>query len=197
MKNADISQCPIVVKVGGSLYDLPDLGPRLHHLLDALDTCTILMVPGGGALADAIRCLDKLHGLGEEAAHWLALRALSVNAQFLAKLLGLDVVGHPDSTWRERVCILDCHAFAAADDGEPGALPHRWQVTSDSIAARAARRIKAQRLVLLKSISIPVGTNWHDAARCGWVDEFFAEAVGNTLEVRVFNLRELTLYQDA
>src|SRR5262245_19403362 len=97
MQTAENSCCPIVVKVGGSLYDLPDLGPRLQRWLDALHTRSILIVPGGGALADAVRDLDQIHGLGEETAHWLALRALTLNAYFLAALLpGAVVVAHPD-----------------------------------------------------------------------------------------------------
>ena len=45
----------IVVKVGGSLYDLPDLGPRLRRFLDGLDDPDRLVVPGGGAAADVVR----------------------------------------------------------------------------------------------------------------------------------------------
>ena len=68
---------PVIVKVGGSLYDLPDLGPRLLRLLDRPEMQPTFVVPGGGRLVDDIRGLDRLHRLGEEASHWLAL---SVNA---------------------------------------------------------------------------------------------------------------------
>ncbi len=57
---------PIVVKVGGSLFDLPDLGPRLVQFLARLPTREIILVPGGGPIADLIRKFDQLHGLGEE-----------------------------------------------------------------------------------------------------------------------------------
>src|SRR5262249_50947889 len=77
----------VVVKVGGSLYDLPGLGARLRAWLERLPSREVLLVPGGGPAADVVRDLDRLHRLGEEAAHWLALRALSVNARFLAALL--------------------------------------------------------------------------------------------------------------
>src|SRR5207248_2464665 len=77
----------LVVKVGGSLYDLPDLGPRLHAFLRSLDRPEVLLIPGGGPTADVVRDLDRRHGLGEETAHWLALHALAVNAHFLAALV--------------------------------------------------------------------------------------------------------------
>jgi aspartokinase-like uncharacterized kinase len=181
----------LVVKVGGSLYELPDLGPRLRRWLAAQDTRSVLLVPGGGALADAVRKLDAAHRLGEEAAHWLALRALTVAAYFFAHLLpGSVLVSHPDDWRRDGLAVLDPHAFAVADEGRAGALPHCWSVTSDSIAARAARVAKVRRLVLLKSITIPEGVAWSETARQGWVDDFFPTTVGGELEVRAVNLKE-------
>lgn len=182
---------PIVVKVGGSLYDLPDLGPRLRQWLAAQNTSSALFVPGGGALADAVRELDATHGLGEETGHWLALRALTVAAHFLARLLpGSKVVSHPDQWRRGTVAVLDAHSFALADEGKLDALPHSWAVTSDSIAARAARVAGARRLLLLKSVAIPDNMNLHEAARRGWVDAFFPKAAGGELEVRSVNFKE-------
>src|SRR5437016_6173909 len=76
-----------VLKVGGSLYGLPDLPARLRKLLADLNTERVVLFPGGGAAADAVRELDRMHRLGEDAAHWLALRALTVNAYFLNRIL--------------------------------------------------------------------------------------------------------------
>ena len=36
----------VVVKVGGSLYDLPDLGVRLRHFLDKLADADVVLVTG-------------------------------------------------------------------------------------------------------------------------------------------------------
>src|SRR5947209_1436057 len=83
---------PVVVKVGGSLYDLPDLGPRLGRWLGASPGRRALLVPGGGPTADVIRQFDACHGLGEATAHELALRALTLNAHFLAALVPAAVV---------------------------------------------------------------------------------------------------------
>ncbi len=180
----------LVAKVGGSLYDLPDLGDRLRRWLGSLDTTSVLLVPGGGALADAIRQLDAVHRLGEEAGHWLALHTLAVAARFLLRLLPEAIlVGHPDEWPGDRLAVLDPYAFALADEGKPGALPFSWSVTSDSIAARAARVAGVRRLVLLKSVDIPPGTDWREAAARGWVDAYFAEAVGEELAVTAVNLR--------
>jgi aspartokinase-like uncharacterized kinase len=195
---------PIVVKVGGSLFDLPDLGPRLGQWLTSLPTGEVLLVPGGGPTADVIRDLDRTHGLGEEAGHWLALQALSLNAYFLARILvafaNPVIVEGPSASeplWRSgRLPILDAHGFARADEGRPGCLPHRWSVTSDSVAARVAVVAGASQLILLKSATLPERIGWTEAGRCGFVDPYFAEALQDNASggampvvVRAINLR--------
>jgi aspartokinase-like uncharacterized kinase len=188
-----------IVKVGGSLYDLPDLGPRLKAWLKQAPGDDALLVPGGGPAVDVIRDLDRIHHLGEEKAHWLALAMLRVNADFLASLLG----GRAIRNWRlielERTLgvpasVLNPFSFALNDrTNREHALPHRWSVTSDSIAARVAITAGAEHLILLKSVTIPEGMDWEEAAERGFVDEWFARTLrpaGQSLRVRAVNLRE-------
>lgn len=179
MRRANDSSPAWIVKVGGSLFDLPQLGPRLQHWLGGLPTRRVVLVPGGGRSADVVRQLDQVHLLGEERAHWLALQALTLNAHFLAALLPraavTDRVGHCEELWAEGTLpVLDGLAFAQADEGRPGCLPHSWHVTSDSLAARVAEVAGAGRLLLLKSVSIPRDIDWSEAGRQGFVDPAFA-----------------------
>lgn len=185
---------PWVVKVGGSLFDWPELGPRLRQWLAAQPTRAIVLVPGGGPTADVIRQLDERHRLGEERSHWLALRAMALNARFLLELLpnGVVVEHLKDcaANWRENAFpILDAHAFCLDDGGQPGCLPACWAVTSDSVAARAAVVAGARRLVLLKSADLPARTSWKRAQDLGFVDVHFGKAMGDQLDVQVVNLR--------
>lgn len=168
----------LIVKVGGSLYDLPDLGPRLNRWLAAHGDRSILIVPGGGSTADAIRLLDRVHRIGEEGAHWLALRALSINAHFLQGLLpGTAIVSadFPASLRPEagKRVILDAHAFTCHDEKSPGALPHTWSATSDALAARVALVAGAGELILLKSTDVSANLDWQSAADAGLVDPLF------------------------
>lgn len=184
---------PTVVKVGGSLYDLPDLGIRLRHAIDQQGWERVVLVPGGGVTARAIRQLDQWQPLGEEAAHWLALQSLALNAHFLAQILPDAVVvrslAECTSCWqRGQLPILDADAFARADESQPGALPHCWDVTSDSVAVRVAVVLGAARLVLLKSVDLPEEIDWSEAARRGLVDRCFANALA-TVPVHWVNLR--------
>jgi aspartokinase-like uncharacterized kinase len=170
----------IVVKVGGSLFDHPKLGPGLHAFLKTFDV-PVLLVPGGGLVADTVRKLDRVHNLGEEAAHWVALRTLGVTAEFLERLL-------PNM---EHVRLLDVVSFAIAEDQKPDALPHAWSVTSDSLALKAAIVFGASRLVLLKSVAFEFGTSWETAARQGIVDTFFPSLVPRaTFPIDAIHFRE-------
>ena len=54
MPNAPWLQPPIVVKVGGSLFDWPDLTPRLRDYLATLAGKNVLLIPGGGPAAPAL-----------------------------------------------------------------------------------------------------------------------------------------------
>ena len=190
-----------VVKVGGSLYDLPDLRSRLQPWLSQAKSTDIILVPGGGATVDVIRDFDRVHRLGEERAHCLALAAMRLNAEFLSRVLGsVDVMPHWDQIEMLRSegaqsFVLDAVAFDLWDrmTNPHGALPRRWSVTSDSIAARAAVVAEAEHLVLLKSVTIPEGMDWEEAGRCGFVDEWFARTVRPALprlKVSAVNLRD-------
>jgi aspartokinase-like uncharacterized kinase len=183
---------PLVVKVGGSLFTLPDLGPRLRRWLDAHAPPETLLVPGGGPAANVVRELQRVHGFNDETAHWLALRAMTLNAQFVAALLpGTCVIDGPDLAelvWEQgRRPVLDALAFCESDEADPDHLPHTWAVTSDSVAARAAVLLGGD-LVLLKSATPPAGdvAAW---AACGYVDAWLPRVAGG-LTVRAVDLRE-------
>jgi hypothetical protein len=172
----------IVVKVGGSLFDHTRLGPGLVAYLDSLAPAEVVLVPGGGDVVEAVRKLDRIHGLGEEVSHGLAVWALGVTAEFLWH----TVASEP------RVTVLDCYQFAKEDEAQPGKLPHSWDVTSDSIAARAAVVYEAERLVLLKSLDVPPGTPWEEAAARGWVDPHFPQVAAElACPVEVINFRRV------
>jgi aspartokinase-like uncharacterized kinase len=181
-----MGQAPLIVKVGGSLFDRPDLGPRLRDWLAAQAPRETILVPGGGRLADVVRDLDRAYALGDELAHRLALHAMTINAEVLTALIpGSCLIDGPDLAelvWEQgRVPVLDALAFCESDD--PGALPQSWAVTSDSIAARLAVVVQAPELVLLKSAPPPAGdvAAW---AAAGYVDEWLPRVVAGT-QIRV------------
>jgi aspartokinase-like uncharacterized kinase len=185
---------PIVMKVGGSLFDLPDLPRRLTAVLDSHRTrCTHLVVlVGGGPAADFIRALDRRFALGDRAAHDLALHSLDLTAHALAALLpGLVVVDELsalDRAWsRAETPVLAPRRVLDAIG--PPHLPASWSVTSDAIAARLAVHLGAAELVLLKSTPLPPGIDRRAAAALGLVDPLFPDVSRYLPRVVYVNLR--------
>ena len=158
-----------VVKIGGSL--LRDPG-RLREVLDIVADAgkehALLVVPGGGLFADAVRAMDRRIGLTEDAAHWMAILAMDQYAHLLhSRLRGATLVSTPAAA----VAAIATGALPVLApyrwlrDADP--LPHSWDVTSDSIAAWIAGALAAPRLVLIK----PAGVAGTEA-----VDPYFPHA---------------------
>ena len=87
-----MTEAPVVVKVGGSLFGLPGLAGRLAALLRVLEHREIILLAGGGLAAEFVRILDRDQRLGEETSHWLALRSLSLTTHALAAILPWSAV---------------------------------------------------------------------------------------------------------
>lgn len=139
-----------VVKVGGSLARGDGLRGLCAVLAAAGRRHRLLVVPGGGAFADAVRSCDAHYGLSDGAAHWMAILAMDQYACLLADLIpeaatirSLDAAA---VSTEGRVPVLLCHDLLRGRDE----LPHSWDVTSDSIAAWVAKQLAAPLLVLLK-----------------------------------------------
>jgi aspartokinase-like uncharacterized kinase len=139
-----------VVKVGGSLSRRP---AALRRLMDALAALArrhlLVVVPGGGPFADAVRRVDLRFGLDDSSAHWMAILGMDQYAYLLSYLArDASVVWDRDEIASGRLNVLAVSSWLRRLD----ALPHSWHVTSDSIAAWVARRLRAKMLVLVKDV---------------------------------------------
>ncbi len=174
-----------VVKVGGSLLGWKDLPAALATWLAQQSPAVNVLVAGGGEFGEAIRRADAMHGLGEEAAHWLCVDALSVTARLLGAIANVAVVSEAEElpSVGPSICVFDPAPFLR--NIEPlqllERLPHTWEVTSDSIAGRIAESLAASELVLLKSC-LPVENE-------GYVDDYFPVAASKLPPIRCVNLR--------
>jgi aspartokinase-like uncharacterized kinase len=150
-----------VVKIGGSLGKVGRLAPLCTSLMRAAARHDLLLVPGGGVFADAVRVLDERHHLSDDAAHWMAVLAMEQYGLALADLIpGCRCVRSlpgPGEDGAAGVSLLLPYELLRRVDP----LPHDWSVTSDSIAAWVARECGATRLVLLKDrrgMNVPLRT---------------------------------------
>ncbi len=193
-----------VVKVGGSLFTFDGLIPTLNEWLDSQPKGPIVLLSGGGPLADAIRELDDRFGLGEAFAHEICIDTMRLMSRVLSQALPNTATATDLEELRPLIAknkghakriVFDCTRFLIADEPTfPGnALPHTWEATSDSIAARLAAAIGADELVLLKSADIPSGTTRAELSAAGYVDEFFPLAAASLPRVRCVNLRSASL----
>lgn len=156
-------RCPAVdavVKVGGGLLRLPGALEAVSGAIAlAARSHALLVIPGGGVFADAVRHVDREARrtgapLSSDAAHWMAILGMEQYAQLLGeRIRGAEVVDGPEAMQRTldaaRVPVLAPYRWMRATDP----LPHSWDVTSDSIAAWVAGAVGARVVVLVKPVA--------------------------------------------
>lgn len=178
---------PTVVKLGGSLAASAQL-PRLLQELARLPD--LVIAPGGGPFADAVRRAQKDRGFDDAAAHDMALLAMAQFGRMLAAQAGFRAAWGAD---RIAAALARGHAGNSAPaplvwlpDPATDApeVERSWRITGDSLALWLARRLGARRLVLLKSCPI-TATDLSALATAGIVDEVFPGMARECADVRV------------
>lgn len=165
-----------VIKLGGSLsYDA-----GLRPWLDALASMgggRIIIVPGGGPFADLVRDAQQHWEFDDEAAHRMALLAMQQNGLLLAALCPALLPAESEEDLRAvltrgRTALWLPQSLTAGN----AELEASWNVSSDSIAAWLAQRMNAERLILVKSCSVPPPpVDAHALSAAGSVDRAFPE----------------------
>lgn len=163
---------PVVLKLGGSLAE----SGRLRTLLALVSRARrpVVVVPGGGAFADAVRETQAALGFSDEAAHDMALLAMHQMAEAMIalepRLLAADTLVGIARAWRRRRIPVWLPAGLCAGDR---CIPRDWSITSDGLAARLAERLGGVELVLVKSRSVRHTASAKALAREGIVDPVF------------------------
>lgn len=151
-----------VIKLGGSVS-------QQHTLVDWLQLVArfgdgkVIIVPGGGLFADAVRDFQAMRTqyptghVHDAEAHALAVFAMDQMARsFVAMVPELVLVRNPleiaERGWQHRglvwlpsEMVLNPVLWADAN------LAESWDVTSDSLAAWLAHQLEASHLLLIKS----------------------------------------------
>ncbi len=163
-----------IVKLGGSL-GTDALLPQWLDLLALLGGGRVTVVAGGGGFADEVRRLQGHWQFDDLAAHNMAVLAMAQTAyqlhalnpalQLAARKSDIRRVLHSGHTalWLP---------FELQRD-EPDAST-TWDHTSDSIALNLARRLNAERLVVVKSCRIDPSLDMHSLCQAGILDRRFA-----------------------
>jgi aspartokinase-like uncharacterized kinase len=143
-----------VVKAGGSLAENPAALKALCAELPRIARrYSILVVPGGGRFADAVREYDAKFALPPAVSHRLAILAMDQYGLLLAQITPnsstfsvLDEAQRFSETGKVPIFLPSSLMFED-DPFEPS-----WDVTSDSIAAYIAGKLRARKLVLVTDV---------------------------------------------
>ncbi len=167
----------IVVKIGGSLFDYPELSEWLK-ILSEEGAGKVVIVPGGGPFADQVRDAQKQWKFNDQQAHQMALHAMDQFGLMLcgiAKEHGYDLI--PASSKKEIHKILankNTPVWLPSKFLENNVeIPQNWTVTSDSLSAWLAKELKADQLVLIKRIDIDIDTKLEELEKENVIDGSF------------------------
>ena len=187
---------PLVLKLGGSLAE----SRRLAGLIDIVvaATAAVVVVPGGGPFADAVRTIQPQLGLTDALSHRLALLAMHQMGHVIA-------ARHPRFAPAETLADIATALVAGAipvwlpyslqHDDE--SLPADWTATSDAMAARLAERLGSGAVALVKSCAVPKGATLDDVTAAGIADPVFGHIVRRAgLEWAIYGTDDQQLLAD-
>jgi len=138
----------VVLKLGGAQAR----GPWLKAWLNAIAALAgrVVVVPGGGPFADAVRAQQALIGFDDEAAHDMAMLAMAQFGRALAGMRPGFALVEDEAALRARLAQRQTPVWAPLQMASAAGLTPSWDTTSDSLAAWLAGRLGASRLILVK-----------------------------------------------
>jgi hypothetical protein len=144
-----------VFKIGGKILEnsnnIKSTFSQLIQLFEKEILQKIIVIPGGGTLANFVRSLDDILEIGDDLAHWIAIYSMNYNGIILNRkypnLESIDKLKTFQDA-KQMFCIFLPYSFLREDD----TLPHNWDVTSDSIALYVANKLKLSQCFLIKNI---------------------------------------------
>lgn len=132
-----------VLKVGGSLF--PEDAVKLCRTLEGKD---VMVISGGGKLANQLRAYDEKMNFSDTATHKSAILCMDILGMLLAdKISSAEVI----YTFKQAKSALKSGRlpillpFQYLDDADP--VEHSWGVTSDSLSLYIAHQLKAKLLI--------------------------------------------------
>lgn len=142
----------ITIKIGGSIIRDKDALLRLCETLINIRK-PIVLITGGGNIADEVRKLDSTYKISQDSAHWMAILAMDMNGYLLSDLF--NEFEYAESV-KECLKIIEKGkipiflTFKLMREKNP--LPRSWEVTSDSIAAFVCKLFDSKKLILIKNV---------------------------------------------
>jgi len=143
-----------VIKIGGSLLEKPQVLKTLGIELSVLaKKHRFVVVPGGGKFADAVRIMDAQFQMPAVISHRMAILAMDQCGLLLSHVIpesktscSLKAVNEIASGGHTAI-LLPSKILFESDPFKPS-----WDVTSDSIAAYIAVKVKADMVIFVTDV---------------------------------------------
>lgn len=166
-----------LVKLGGSLQDEANLEQWIAMLAEQ-GRGRVVLVPGGGQFAEAVRAAQRRWRFDEVTAHHMALLAMEQYGRMLAGMQShlvpaREIIEIENALAAGRVPVWMPFSMVISEHS----IPASWDVTSDSLAAWLAARLGAEVLVLVKSTPDVERETPTELSRRGLVDAAFPRTV--------------------
>jgi aspartokinase-like uncharacterized kinase len=162
-----------VVKIGGSLSHDPALREWLTRLWE-VGGGRVVIVPGGGDFADAVRQYQHEWQFDDLAAHNMCLLAMAQYAILMQGVVPELVLASNEH--RIRGALRDGRVAVWVPTDLMRATPDsmtNWDTTSDSLAAWLSSLLNAERLMIVKSCDVDASAPLEALAARGILDRRF------------------------
>ncbi len=164
----------LIVKIGGSLAK----SGALVRILEIVSRSQIdiVIVPGGGVFADAVRADQGRLSYSDKAAHTMAMLAMHQSAIAMSdlapRLQPIENLAEIEIALKSDRIPVWMPLKVAGQDHD---IPQDWTITSDGLAARLAQYLNVGHVVLVKPAAPSAVVSAADLASAGVVDQWFAE----------------------
>jgi len=144
-----------IYKIGGKILD------NSKHLINTIAQLTqlyedsvikkIIIIPGGGTLANFVRKIYLEFKINDELAHWIAIYSMNFNGlELKRKFPHLAITEDFEYLKNEKRLFSIFLPYKYFRLNDP--LPHSWDVTSDSITLYCAYKLGVSECFLIKDI---------------------------------------------
>jgi len=144
-----------IFKIGGKILgnskNLINTIAQFTQLFEDNIIKKIILIPGGGLLANFVRTIYSEFQFSDELAHWMAIYSMDFNGiELKRKFPHLKTHDDYEKIEKEsRVISIFLPYKYLRNENE---LPHAWDVTSDSITLYLAKKFKMSECFLIKDV---------------------------------------------
>ncbi|MEM4311795.1 MAG: hypothetical protein QXX95_05340 [Nitrososphaerales archaeon] len=142
-----------VLKIGGSLLNYPkELKALVNRLCNLSKEYELIAVTGGASFADLVRYYYWELKLNEKICHKMALLSMDLYTLLIESLSEGKALYSYSLKEALKVAKNGKLSLLMASRLITKKLPSNWDFTSDSIAIYLAKRLKAERLIVIKDV---------------------------------------------